>query len=123
MFPGFLNCVHLYSLSVSAMFTVFHICVHIVFTLCLIYVQSLSKLSSRCHHGLDCVRSVSDLCLHCVYCCPYRLSGFSPFMGDNEGETMSNILKLEWDFEDECFDEISDLAKQFIENLLVEEKE
>lgn len=44
-------------------------------------------------------------------------------MGDNEGETMSNILKLEWDFEDECFDEISDLAKQFIENLLVEEKE
>ena len=44
-------------------------------------------------------------------------------MGDNEGDTMSNILKVEWDFEDECFDEISDLAKSFIENLLKEEQE
>ncbi|XP_054752528.1 myosin light chain kinase, smooth muscle-like [Lytechinus pictus] len=55
--------------------------------------------------------------------CYILLSGFSPFMGDNEGETMSNILKVEWDFDDECFDEISDLAKKFIENLLQEEKD
>ena len=43
-------------------------------------------------------------------------------MGDNEGETMSNILKVEWDFDDECFDEISDLSKNFIESLLKEDK-
>ncbi|XP_072180712.1 myosin light chain kinase, smooth muscle-like [Diadema setosum] len=55
--------------------------------------------------------------------CYILLSGFSPFMGDNEGETMSNILKVEWDFDDECFDEISDNAKEFIEKLLLEEKD
>ena len=55
------------------------------------------------------------------FCC--RLSGFSPFMGDNEGETLSNIQEGEWDFDDECFDEISDNAKDFIENLLVLEQE
>ncbi|XP_071792544.1 myosin light chain kinase, smooth muscle-like [Asterias amurensis] len=54
--------------------------------------------------------------------CYVLLSGLSPFMGDNEGETMSNILKVEWDFDDECFDEISDLSKNFIESLLKEDK-
>ena len=44
-------------------------------------------------------------------------------MGDNEGETLSNIQEGEWDFDDECFDEISDNAKDFIENLLVLEQE
>ncbi|XP_038047065.1 myosin light chain kinase, smooth muscle-like [Patiria miniata] len=54
--------------------------------------------------------------------CYVLLSGLSPFMGDNEGETMSNILKVEWDFDDECFDDISDMSKNFIENLLKEDK-
>lgn len=53
----------------------------------------------------------------------FRLSGLSPFMGDHDGETMTNILKVEYDFDDECFDEISDLAKDFIEKLLLEDQE
>lgn len=49
---------------------------------------------------------------------PRRLSGLSPFMGDNDNETLSNVTSATWDFEDEAFDEISDNAKDFITKLL-----
>ncbi|XP_033098292.1 myosin light chain kinase, smooth muscle-like [Anneissia japonica] len=51
------------------------------------------------------------------------LSGLSPFMGDTEGETMTNILKVEWDWDDECFDDISDASKNFIECLLQKDQD
>lgn len=51
-------------------------------------------------------------------CVCHRLSGLSPFMGDNDNETLSNVTSASWDFEDEAFDEISDNAKDFITNLL-----
>uniref|UniRef100_A0A671UEP1 Myosin light chain kinase, smooth muscle n=1 Tax=Sparus aurata TaxID=8175 RepID=A0A671UEP1_SPAAU len=50
--------------------------------------------------------------------CYILLSGLSPFMGDNDNETLSNVTSATWDFEDEAFDEISDTAKDFITNLL-----
>uniref|UniRef100_A0A8C2ZNS5 Myosin light chain kinase, smooth muscle n=1 Tax=Cyclopterus lumpus TaxID=8103 RepID=A0A8C2ZNS5_CYCLU len=50
--------------------------------------------------------------------CYILLSGLSPFMGDNDNETLSNVTSASWDFEDEAFDEISDTAKDFITNLL-----
>ena len=50
------------------------------------------------------------------YC---RLSGLSPFMGDNDSETLANVTAVEWDFEDEAFDVISEFAKDFIKKLLV----
>uniref|UniRef100_A0A3Q3X2A3 Myosin light chain kinase, smooth muscle n=1 Tax=Mola mola TaxID=94237 RepID=A0A3Q3X2A3_MOLML len=50
--------------------------------------------------------------------CYILLSGLSPFMGDNDNETLSNVTLATWDFEDEAFDEISDNAKDFITNLL-----
>ncbi|CAK9301099.1 unnamed protein product [Gordionus sp. m RMFG-2023] len=50
------------------------------------------------------------------------LSGLSPFMGQNEAETLSNVTKLEWDFEDESFDEISENAKNFISKLLLKDQ-
>lgn len=43
-----------------------------------------------------------------------RLSGLSPFMGDTDVETLSNVTRGDYDFDDEAFDEISDLAKDFI---------
>lgn len=46
------------------------------------------------------------------------VSGLSPFMGDNDNETLANVTSATWDFEDEAFDEISDEAKDFISNLL-----
>ncbi|XP_040912585.1 myosin light chain kinase, smooth muscle isoform X2 [Toxotes jaculatrix] len=50
--------------------------------------------------------------------CYILLSGLSPFMGDNDNETLSNVTSASWDFEDEAFDEISDNAKDFITKLL-----
>ncbi|XP_037344921.1 myosin light chain kinase, smooth muscle [Pungitius pungitius] len=50
--------------------------------------------------------------------CYILLSGLSPFMGDNDNETLSNVTSASWDFEDEAFDEISDNGKDFITNLL-----
>lgn len=38
----------------------------------------------------------------------------SPFMGDTDVETLSNVTRGDYDFDDEAFDEISDLAKDFI---------
>ncbi|XP_077997324.1 muscle M-line assembly protein unc-89-like [Glandiceps talaboti] len=55
--------------------------------------------------------------------CYVLLSGLSPFMGDNDAETLTNVTIAEWDFEDEAFDEISDDAKDFIEKLLIKGKE
>ena len=48
-----------------------------------------------------------------------RLSGLSPFMGDDDNETFTNILKADYDFEDEAFNDITQNAKDFISELLV----
>ncbi|XP_031438230.2 myosin light chain kinase, smooth muscle [Clupea harengus] len=50
--------------------------------------------------------------------CYILVSGLSPFMGDNDNETLSNVTSATWDFEDDTFDEISDEAKDFISSLL-----
>eukprot|EP00093_Oithona_nana_P011563 11563.XXX_17929_13097_1 [CDS] Oithona nana genome sequencing. len=51
------------------------------------------------------------------------LSGLSPFMGDTDLETMANVTIAEYDYEDEAFDNVSDIAKDFIDSLLVKTKE
>ena len=53
----------------------------------------------------------------------FRLSGLSPFMGDTDLETMANVTIAEYDYEDEAFDKVSDLAKDFVDKLLIKEKE
>ncbi|XP_009956802.1 PREDICTED: myosin light chain kinase, smooth muscle-like, partial [Leptosomus discolor] len=50
--------------------------------------------------------------------CYILLSGESPFQGDNDMETLSNITAAQWDFEEETFSEISQEAKDFISQLL-----
>ncbi|XP_077085246.1 myosin light chain kinase 3 isoform X1 [Siphateles boraxobius] len=50
------------------------------------------------------------------------LSGLSPFMGDNDTETMNNILHATWEFEAEAFENVSEEAKDFISSLLVPAK-
>ncbi|ODN03618.1 Myosin light chain kinase, smooth muscle [Orchesella cincta] len=51
------------------------------------------------------------------------LSGLSPFMGDNDNETFSNITRAEFDFDDEAFENISEDSKDFISNLIVKRPE
>ncbi|CAG2177625.1 unnamed protein product, partial [Oppiella nova] len=55
--------------------------------------------------------------------CYILLSGLSPFMGDSDLETMANVTKAEFDFDDESFDPISDEAKDFISHLLVKDRD
>ncbi|XP_027638924.1 myosin light chain kinase, smooth muscle-like isoform X1 [Falco peregrinus] len=50
--------------------------------------------------------------------CYILLSGESPFQGDNDMETLSNVTAAQWDFEEETFSEISQQAKDFISQLL-----
>ncbi|XP_074867754.1 myosin light chain kinase 2, skeletal/cardiac muscle [Carettochelys insculpta] len=50
------------------------------------------------------------------------LSGLSPFLGDNDAETLNNVLAANWYFDEEAFEGISDEAKDFVSNLIIKEK-
>jgi myosin-light-chain kinase len=54
--------------------------------------------------------------------CYVLLSGLSPFMGDSDSETMSNVSKGRFEFHSPEFDEISSEAKDLIANLLQADK-
>ncbi|XP_015261800.1 PREDICTED: myosin light chain kinase 3-like [Gekko japonicus] len=50
------------------------------------------------------------------------LSGLSPFLGEDDNETLNSILACRYDFEDEEFQNVSEEAKDFITKLLIKEK-
>ncbi|XP_004700236.2 myosin light chain kinase family member 4 [Echinops telfairi] len=50
------------------------------------------------------------------------LSGLSPFLGDNDAETLTNILACAWDLEEDEFQDVSEEAREFISKLLIKEK-
>lgn len=54
--------------------------------------------------------------------CYVLLTGISPFMGDSDVETLSNVTRGDYDFEDVTFEQISDDAKDFILQLMVKNK-
>lgn len=43
-------------------------------------------------------------------------------MGDSDAETMANVTKCKWDFEDESFEKVSDEAKNFVSQCLVKDR-
>ncbi|XP_025064169.1 death-associated protein kinase 2 isoform X2 [Alligator sinensis] len=49
------------------------------------------------------------------------LSGASPFLGENKQETLANITAVNYEFDEEFFSHTSDLAKDFIQKLLVKD--
>lgn len=53
--------------------------------------------------------------------CPRRLSGLSPFQGETDAETLSNVVAGTYEFEERCFSQTSEMAKDFIRQLLVKE--
>ena len=55
--------------------------------------------------------------------CYVLLSGLSPFMGNSDLETMTNVTRAVYDFDDEAFEPISPEAKDFIARLLVKQPE
>jgi len=48
-----------------------------------------------------------------------RLSGLSPFAGSDDQDTLHNVRRCDWKFDDESFRSISDDGKDFIKKLLV----
>lgn len=50
------------------------------------------------------------------------LSSLCPFLGDDENETLNNILACKWNFEEQEFVDTSEEAKDFITKLLVVNK-
>lgn len=55
--------------------------------------------------------------------CYVLLSGLSPFMGETDVDTFSNITRADYDFDDEAFNAVSEEAREFIASLLVHRKE
>lgn len=49
------------------------------------------------------------------------LSGLSPFQGETDAETLSNVLDGAYEFEEHYFSQTSEMAKDFIRQLLVKE--
>ncbi|XP_028328065.1 myosin light chain kinase 2, skeletal/cardiac muscle-like isoform X2 [Gouania willdenowi] len=47
------------------------------------------------------------------------LSGLCPFLGDDDNETLNNILACQWNFEEQEFVDTSEEAKDFISRLLI----
>lgn len=52
-----------------------------------------------------------------------RLSGLSPFAGENDVATLKNVKACDWDFDEDAFQHISDEGKDFIRRLLLKNKE
>ncbi|XP_044165978.1 myosin light chain kinase, smooth muscle-like isoform X1 [Acropora millepora] len=49
------------------------------------------------------------------------LSGLMPFSGEDDHQTLVKVAKADWDFDDDCFDDLSHDAMEFIEGLLVKD--
>ncbi|XP_026062727.1 myosin light chain kinase, smooth muscle isoform X1 [Carassius auratus] len=50
--------------------------------------------------------------------CYILLSGESPFQGESDAETLALVTAAQWEFDEESFEDITDLAKDFIRSLL-----
>lgn len=50
-----------------------------------------------------------------------RLSGESPFQGNNDVETLALVTAAQWEFDEESFEEITKEAKDFISSLLIKD--
>ncbi|XP_073800659.1 myosin light chain kinase, smooth muscle isoform X6 [Danio rerio] len=50
--------------------------------------------------------------------CYILLSGESPFQGESDTETLALVTAAQWEFDEESFEEITDMAKGFISSLL-----
>jgi hypothetical protein len=51
----------------------------------------------------------------------FRLSGASPFLGDNVQETYANVSSATYEFDKVYFENVSDHAKDFISRLLLKD--
>ena len=94
--------------------------------MCVPYMRILSHVHTIASTQLG---EMPIVCLHEHYvhhACTYwsdvmvfRLSGLSPFLGDNDMETLASVTRADFYFPDDDFPPVSDDAKEFICSLLV----
>jgi len=51
------------------------------------------------------------------------LAGYPPFYADDDTAMFERIMNCDYDFDDECWDDVSELAKDFIQKLLIKDPE
>lgn len=61
----------------------------------------------------------NDIAMKASSSCLCRLSGESPFQGDNDAETLALVTAAQWEFSEESFEEITQEAKDFISSFLI----
>lgn len=66
--------------------------------------------------------SAAATSLSCATLLSSRLSGLSPFLGDDDTETLNNVLSANWYFDEETFEAVSDEAKDFVSNLITKDQ-
>lgn len=50
------------------------------------------------------------------------MSGISPFASANDAETLANVAAGDWNFDDASWNNVSDMAKDFISRLMLKDK-
>ena len=68
------------------------------------------------------VKKGNKICLSCEtnqFFFPHRLSGLSPFAGEDDLETLQNVKSGDWDFDPDAFANVSSEGKDFIKKLLI----
>ena len=50
-----------------------------------------------------------------------RLSGLSPFAGEDDLDTLQNVKQCDWEFDEDAFSHVSQEARDFIRALLVKQ--
>ncbi|XP_051961082.1 myosin light chain kinase 3-like isoform X2 [Xyrauchen texanus] len=50
------------------------------------------------------------------------ISGLSPFLGDDDSQTLNNVLMGNWYFDEDAFEHVSAEARDFVTNLLIRER-
>lgn len=84
-------------------------------------VSCLNCIFIKIHFAVLCVTRLNhDLLLDFNF--PDRLSGYSPFAGDDNHQTFQFVNQADYDFDDEVWERVSDDAKDFIKNLLIKDK-
>lgn len=89
-------------------------------TKCEVLLESKRRNGQNLSHpGL--YSTVITICSYIPAPPPRRLSGASPFLGDNKQETLANVSAVDYTFDEEFFSNTSVLAKDFIARLLVKD--
>lgn len=57
-----------------------------------------------------------------MYIFVISLSGLSPFQGETDEETLRNIVSMNYEFEPHFFSQTTNMAKDFIQKLLVKDQ-